>query len=51
MLDLIIMTFNDKMEQSQQQWCMLLDAAEFEVIRFWIPEVDADGIVEVIVKL
>ena len=50
MLDLTMMTFNGGMERSKQQWRALLDAAGFKVVKFWIPEEDADGIVEAIVE-
>lgn len=49
-LDLTMMTFNGGMERSQKQWRLLLERAGFEVIKFWIPEEDADGIVEAILK-
>ena len=50
MLDLTMMAFNSGMERSQQQWNTLLEGAGFEVVRFWLPEDDGDGIVEAIVK-
>lgn len=48
-LDLAMMTFNAGMERSQKQWQHLLEMAGFQVVKFWVPEEDADGIVEAIV--
>ncbi|KAK7751768.1 hypothetical protein SLS62_006253 [Diatrype stigma] len=51
MLDMTMMFFNSGLERTERQWRELLDAAGFEVLKFWPPlEVDADGIVEAIVK-
>lgn len=49
-LDLAMMTFNSGMERSRKQWRLLLETAGFEVVKFWIPDDDADGIVEAILK-
>lgn len=48
-LDLAMMTFNAGMERSQKQWRLLLETAGFEVVKFWVPDEDADGIIEAIV--
>ncbi len=50
MLDLTMMAFNGGMERSGKQWRLLLETAGFEVVKLWIPDEDADGIVEAIVK-
>ena len=48
--DMTMMTFNSGMERSQTQWEQLLDQAGFEVVKFWIDDEDADGIVEALPK-
>jgi O-methyltransferase domain len=49
-LDLAMMAFNGGMERSQKQWQQLLETAGLEVVKFWVPEEDADGIVEAVLK-
>ena len=49
-LDLMLMTFNGGMERSRKQWTSLLEAAGFEVVKFWVDDDEADGIVEAVVR-
>lgn len=48
--DMTMMTFNGGAERSQKQWTELLQGAGFEVVKFWIEDEDADGIVEAVKK-
>jgi hypothetical protein len=50
MLDLTMMIFNGGMERTAKQWESLLAKAGFEVVKVWLPEDDADGIVEAMIR-
>ncbi|KAL9084574.1 MAG: hypothetical protein Q9165_007999 [Trypethelium subeluteriae] len=47
--DMTMMSFNSGMERSRSQWQRLLEKAGFEVVKFWVQNEDADGIVEAVV--
>jgi len=48
--DMTMMTFNGGMERSRTQWTRLLEEAGFEVVKFWVQDEDADGIIEAELK-
>ena len=47
--DMTMMTFNSGMERSRTQWRRLLGKAGFEIVKFWVQNEDADGIVEAVI--
>ncbi|KAL9561359.1 hypothetical protein ACKAV7_014714 [Fusarium commune] len=48
--DMTMMTFNSSLERSRSQWVELLSEAGFDIVKFWVDDEDADGIVEAVVK-
>ncbi|KAI9691358.1 MAG: hypothetical protein M1820_009737 [Bogoriella megaspora] len=49
-MDMGMLFFHGGQERSREQWTKLLEEAEFEVGKFWTPDVDGQGIVEAIMK-
>ena len=47
--DLTMMTFNSGLERSRDQWRSVLQEAGFEIVKFWVEEEDADGLIEAVI--
>ena len=50
MLDFAMLHSNSGMERSGRQWSSLLERAGLELVKFWIDDEDADGIIEAVVR-
>lgn len=48
--DINMMAMYAGVERSRDQWSVLLDKAGFEVLQFWPPPGDGEGIVEAVLK-
>lgn len=48
--DINMMAIHAGIERSRDQWSMLLAKAGFEVLQFWLPPGDGEGIVEAALK-
>jgi hypothetical protein len=46
MYDMTMMTFNGGAERSRAQWTELLRKAGFRVVKLWVDDENADGLVE-----
>jgi hypothetical protein len=46
MYDMAMLSFNGGKERSRSQWTRLLEKAGFEVVKLWVDDENADGIIE-----
>jgi hypothetical protein len=48
--DINMVAMHAGIERSRAQWTTLLEKAGFEVLRFWLPPGDGEGIVEAVLR-
>lgn len=50
MYDMAMLSFNGGKERSRSQWTQLLNKAGFEIVKLWVDDENADGLVEAVRK-
>ena len=49
-LDIGMMVLHSGLQRNEKEWEELLAAAGLQVVRFWIPPADGDGVIEAVRK-
>ena len=49
-MDLNMMALHAGMERTERQWRELLDSAGFEIVNFWYPPGDGEGVIEAVFR-